>query len=185
MTIQIRDLTELDIKETAKVLYLAFAEHHADYVPTEEDAQQELHDCMADEMISRIAVNDQGVIVGMIGGRPSYAYVWELHPLAVHPDHERQGVGGALVLDLEARVKVRGGMTIMLGTDDENNQTSLSGVDLYPDVWEHVKKIGNINNHPYEFYQKMGYVIVGLVPDANGFGKPDILMAKRLFDPPK
>jgi hypothetical protein len=31
-----------------------------------------------------------------------------------------------------------------------------------------------------EFYQKLGYVIVGVIPDANGFGKPDIFMAKRL-----
>lgn len=33
---------------------------------------------------------------------------------------------------------------------------------------------------PYEFYQKLGYAIIGVVPDANGLGKPDILMAKRV-----
>jgi hypothetical protein len=32
----------------------------------------------------------------------------------------------------------------------------------------------------YEFYQKQGYVIVGVMPDANGLGKPDILMAKSV-----
>ena len=30
------------------------------------------------------------------------------------------------------------------------------------------------------FYQKLGYEIVGLIPDANGPGKPDIMMARRL-----
>jgi aminoglycoside 6'-N-acetyltransferase I len=47
-------------------------------------------------------------------------------------------------------------------------------------VLEHIKNIRNIKNHPYEFYQKMGYTIVGICPDANGFGKPDIYMAKRV-----
>jgi predicted acetyltransferase len=42
-------------------------------------------------------------------------------------------------------------------------------------VWElHPRR------HPFEFYQKLAYVVVGIVPDANGPGKPDILMAKRL-----
>ena len=40
--------------------------------------------------------------------------------------------------------------------------------------------IRNLRRHPYEFYQKLGYVIIGAIPDANGFGKPDILMAKRI-----
>jgi aminoglycoside 6'-N-acetyltransferase I len=31
-----------------------------------------------------------------------------------------------------------------------------------------------------KFYQKLGYVIVGVIPDANGPGKPDIMMAKRV-----
>jgi len=40
--------------------------------------------------------------------------------------------------------------------------------------------IKNLQQHPFEFYQLLGFEIVGLVPDANGFGKPDILMAKRV-----
>jgi hypothetical protein len=34
--------------------------------------------------------------------------------------------------------------------------------------------------HPYEFYRKVGFTIVGALPDANGFGQPDIFMAKRV-----
>jgi aminoglycoside 6'-N-acetyltransferase I len=62
--------------------------------------------------------------------------------------------------------------------------TTLAGVNLYPDVWEHVAQIKNLRGHPYEFYQKLGFVIVGVLPDANGPGKPDIYMAKPLHRPP-
>jgi aminoglycoside 6'-N-acetyltransferase I len=34
-----------------------------------------------------------------------------------------------------------------------------------------------------EFHQKLGYTVVGVVPDANGPGKPDISMAKRVRKP--
>lgn len=56
--------------------------------------------------------------------------------------------------------------------------TTLGAVDLYPNVWEHIAGVRNLRRHPFEFYQKCGFVIVGVVPDANGLGKPDILMAK-------
>jgi hypothetical protein len=45
---------------------------------------------------------------------------------------------------------------------------------------QQVARIENRRGHPYEFYQKLGFVIVGVLPDANGPGKPDILMAKRV-----
>lgn len=71
-------------------------------------------------------------------------------------------------------------MTLWVGTDDENNQTSLSQINLYPNVWKHIQQIENLGGHPYAFYEKIGFVIVGVMPDANGLGKPDIYMAKRL-----
>jgi aminoglycoside 6'-N-acetyltransferase I len=106
--------------------------------------------------------------------------VWELHPLAVQPSNQGQGIGQALVKDLEAQVRFKGGLTMTLGTDDEDNMTSLSDADLYEDLWEKIRGIRNLKKHPFEFYQKIGYVITGVVPDANGRGKPDILMGKRL-----
>jgi aminoglycoside 6'-N-acetyltransferase I len=84
------------------------------------------------------------------------------------------------VADLEHQVSQRGALTLWVGTDDETGMTSLAGVDLYPNVWEHLAQIKNLRNHPYEFYQKLGFVIAGVIPDANGLGKPDILMAKRV-----
>ena len=106
--------------------------------------------------------------------------MWELPPLVVHPERQKQGSGRALVADFEAQVKARGGLTIQLGSDDEDAMTTLSGVDLYENLWDKIAHIQNLKGHPYEFYQKCGYKIIGVIPDANGRGKPDILMGKRV-----
>ena len=103
----------------------------------------------------------------------------ELHPLVVRPEVRRRGIGRALVADLETRIRERGAMTLWLGSDDVTNMTTLSGVDVYPNVLEHLANIENLRNHPYEFYQKLGFSIIGAMPDANGWGKPDIYLAKR------
>lgn len=148
---------------------------------TMEEALEELDECLASNYICRAAVDERGTVLGWIGGRPEYnRNVWELHPLVVRPAQQRQGVGRALVLDLEERVKERGGLTISLGTDDVNNLTSLGGIDLYPDPLTHLRQIRNLHGHPFEFYQKLGFVLTGVLPDANGVGKPDIFMTKRV-----
>jgi hypothetical protein len=59
-------------------------------------------------------------------------------------------------------------------------KASISGIDLFPQVCEHLAHIRNPEHHPHELCQKQGYVIVGVIPDANGLGKPDILMAKSV-----
>jgi aminoglycoside 6'-N-acetyltransferase I len=119
--------------------------------------------------------------VGWVGGIPEYdGRVWELHPLAVRPDRQRAGIGRLLVRDFEAQVKARGGLTIMLGSDDVDNMTSLAGVNLYENLPEKIAAIRNFKDHPYTFYQKQGYTIIGVMPDANGRGKPDIYLGKSV-----
>ena len=54
------------------------------------------------------------------------------------------------------------------------------GVDLYDNLPQRLATVRNLRRHPFEFYQRLGFTIVGVVPDANGPGKPDILMAKRI-----
>lgn len=143
-------------------------------------AIEEVRDSLAEGRISRAAIDENENVLGWIGAIHEYALVWELHPLVVRSDVQNQGVGTALVKDLEQQVKQRGGLTVRLGTDDENNRTSLGGVDLYPNVLEKLSKIENLRRHPYGFYRKLGYEICGVIPDANGFGKPDILMCKQV-----
>src|SRR5215210_401988 len=167
------------IRQTAELLVEGFREEPEAW-PDVGAALGEVHESLGEGRISRVALDESGTVLGWIGGIPSYGgIVWELHPLVVRPEAQRRGVGRALVADLEARVTERGGLTLWLGTDDESGMTSLSGVDLYPDVLEHLANIQNLRGHPYEFYARLGFSIIGAMPDANGFGKPDIYMAKR------
>ena len=126
-----------------------------------------------------------GTLAGWIGFRPMYRdYTWELHPLAVDPAFEGRGAGRALVTEGERRLAARGVRGIVLGSDDESGGTSLSGRDLTQgDLFDEIRSIRNLNRHPYEFYCRLGYRIVGVIPDASGSGKPDILMWKRLEGP--
>jgi aminoglycoside 6'-N-acetyltransferase I len=169
------------LQQCAQLLYHSFKDSAPEAWPTMEAALEEVQESLEEDRVSRVALDDAGNVIGWIGGICEYnGHAWELHPLVVSAAHRRQGVARALVQDLEALVKARGASTLYLGTDDEDNRTSLSNVDLYPNVWEHVATIQNRADHPYAFYQKLGFVIVGVIPDANGPGKPDILMAKRI-----
>jgi aminoglycoside 6'-N-acetyltransferase I len=93
---------------------------------------------------------------------------------------QRRGIGRALVAAIEHVVADRGAMTLVLGSDDEVGLTSLFGVDLYPDPLAHLARIEDRGGHPFAFYRKCGFATVGFTPDANGFGQPDIKMAKRV-----
>jgi aminoglycoside 6'-N-acetyltransferase I len=168
--------------QMAELLVEGFRDYWPDAWRDLASASQEVHEFLTPERICRVALDEAGrAVLGWVGGLPEYdGHVWELHPLVVRPDRQRQGIGRALVLDLEAQVRERGGLTVILGTDDEAGMTTLSGVDLFADTWRHIAGIRNLRGHPYAFYQRLGYVIVGVVPDANGPGKPDILMAKRV-----
>lgn len=184
MSFRITDLQPNDhrlIQQIAAMLIDGFREMAPDAWESLEEARAEVSQSFDTERISRVAVEENGDAVGWIGGIPQYdGNVWELHPLVVRPDTQGKGIGRALVADLEAQVKARGGLTITLGSDDERGFTSLYGIDIYPNPLEQLLNIRNLRHHPYEFYQKCGFVFTGIVPDANGWGKPDIIMSKRV-----
>ena|SRR6266498_3694014 len=169
------------IQQAAQLMVDAFREHWPDAWPNLEEGRKEVHEMLESERICRIAVDKNGNLLGIIGGIPAYdGHVWELHPLAVQPSLQGHGIGRALVKDFEEQVRARGALMITLGSDDEDSMTSLANVDLLENLWEKIRDIRNYKNHPFGFYQKLGYVITGVVPDANGIGKPDILMAKKV-----
>lgn len=123
-----------------------------------------------------------GILLGWVGGLPEYGgRVWELHPLVVREASERRGLGTALVAGFEAEAAARGAFTVTLGTDDDAGDTSLADIDLYADIPRHIAELRDLgHNHPFLFYRKLGFVVTGVMPDANGPGRPDIYMSKSV-----
>lgn len=167
-------------QQMAHLLVVGFRVHW-DAWKTDDEALEEVHMVEKSGFV-RVALSDDGTrVLGWIGGLPEYdGNVWELHPLVVDEGFQMQGIGRALVVAFEAEVKVRGGLSIRVGSDDEDDMTSLANTDLYHNLWEKIAAVENFKGHPYEFYQRLGYTITGVVPDANGRGKPDIILGKRV-----
>ena len=128
------------------------------------------------------AVEDNNVL-GWVGILPQYnGKVYELHPLVVHRSHQGKGIGAKLVAAVEAAARERGALTLYLGADDESpeGETSLANTDLYDDLPRHIRKFAP-GAHQSAFYMKLGFKIIGVMPDANGRGRPDIILAKPLY----
>ena len=134
------------------------------------------------DYIVLVSVDDaDDSVLGIVAAKAAYGHTgWEMHPLAVKKSCRRQGIGRALVMMLEKRLESKGCVTLYFGADDEFGETTVSNVDLYEDIPKAIKTIENKKDHALSFYQQLGYRVVGLIPDANGIGKPDIMMAKRM-----
>ena len=136
---------------------------------------------MAPDKLCRAAIDEAGALLGWVGGIPAMMATcgsctrWWWGPIG-----RARASAGRWWPTWKRKWAARGGLTLWLGTDDEDDMTSLAGVDLYHDLPGRLAAIRNLKRHPFEFYRKCGFVIVGVVPDANGPGKPDILMAKRV-----
>ena len=164
------------IKEAAELLREAFPHSYFD------SADEEILTCLQEEKVV-IGAIENNKLVGFVGAIPQYnVTAWELHPLIVSAFHRLKGIGRQLCIELEKILRSKGCLTIYLGSDDETGSTTLGNTNLFEDTFEKIKNIKNIQKHPFEFYQKMGYQIVGVIPDANGIGKPDIWMAKSITE---
>ena len=175
-------LTVAQRAEAARVLREALAALPSGYqAPGEAEAEVELRRTEA-AWLGYAAVDGER-LVGWIGALKTYDHGWEVHPLVVAPDRQRSGIGSALLATLEARARLDGVLTLFLGSDDDYGGTSLFGRDLWPDVMDHAASIeATPRGHALTFYRRRGYEVVGLLPDVNGAGRPDILLAKRIAD---
>ncbi|MGL5196900.1 MAG: GNAT family N-acetyltransferase [Chroococcales cyanobacterium] len=137
--INLSDNQETLIEPLSELLLEGFRENwpEAEAWPTIDAARKEVLDSLAEDRINRVALNEAGEVLGWVGGISQYhGHVWEVHPLVVAANYRRQGIGRTLLKDLEQQVRNQGGLTLWLGTDDETNMTSLSGVNLYSNLWE-------------------------------------------------
>jgi aminoglycoside 6'-N-acetyltransferase I len=151
------------------------------------DAYQELPEAKAElamffgnpERLAFAAIED-GAPLGWIGAVRIYDYGWELHPLVVDPAHQHRGIGTRLLHALEEAARAENVVTLYAGSDDVFNGTTAGGVDVYADLPGQIRDLAVTTAHPIAFYRKRGFIVVGILPDVNGPGKPDILLAKRL-----
>jgi aminoglycoside 6'-N-acetyltransferase I len=185
MSVEITPLRSLDsvqLERCASLLVECFAENWPEAWPTIEEARDEVKTFFQiEERFAAFAAVEGETVVGWIGGISEYdGNVVELHPIVVDPLRQGEGIGRFLVERLEEAAQEHGAYTMRVGTDDESGMTTLSNTDLYDDLPHKIASIQNLRRHPFEFYQNLGYSIIGVIPDANGPGKPDILMAKRL-----
>jgi aminoglycoside 6'-N-acetyltransferase I len=173
-------LTTPQLAAAARVLREALAHLPSGYQsPGEAEAEIETRRS-APEWIGFAGLK-RDALVGWIGAIRTYSHGWELHPLVVDPDHQRRGVGSTLLAQLESHARAEGVLTLYLGSDDEHAGTNLFGRDLFPNVLGNAAAIEAAGaGHAFTFYRRHGYQVVGLLPDVNGLGRPDIMMAKRL-----
>ena len=164
----------------ARVLREALGHLPSGYqAPGEAEAEVEMRRHEADWL--GFAALERDTLVGWVGGIRTYAHGWEVHPLVVTPSRQRRGIGSALLDRLEAQARAESVLTLYLGSDDDYGGTNLYGRDLFPDVLAHAAAIEpTARGHALTFYRRHGYEIVGLLPDVNGPGRPDIHLAKRL-----
>lgn len=150
----------------------------------DENPLDEVRQCLNAERLAFGALDGE-TVAGFVGAIPQYGITgWELHPLMVAEAYQGRGIGSQLLQVMEEAVRKIGGVTMYLGSDDMDGATSLADCDLYTNTFEKIRDIQTLTakRHPYEFYLKNGYTITGVTPDANGIGKPDIWLAKKLVN---
>jgi aminoglycoside 6'-N-acetyltransferase I len=148
-----------------------------------------------------VLIDEDGNSLGWIGVI-IFEKVWEIHPIAVAPEHQHKGYGRMLVDDILALARADGAVAVWAGTGDETGSTSFSG-GLYGGPWPIFESEDSLrraitrdtdwkwtssavterfeapHDHPVNFWSSIGFMLVGIVPD-KGVDKVGIHFAQRL-----
>ena len=181
----ISDVTSSDkelIKALAALSVRASENHAPEWFRSVDDAYETIQEALEPGKACRVLL-DQGKPLGWVAAGPTWGRIWELHPLLIDPGHQKRGYGRLLANDIERFAVAAGALTMELSTSDTTDATNLSGVDLYVDTLGALSRIDVVDErvgHSYQFWLKVGYTIVGVLPDAEGPGMPSITFSKRL-----
>ncbi len=181
MYITIDPTDPIQIDELARLTYDAFKTHAPDWLPAAADARRRVLQATGADRINRVLLNSDAKPRGWIGVTPiNHGRIWEIHPLAVAPAEQGNGYGSMLVREIERLAQLRGVLGLLVGTSDETGATPLYGVDLYQNPCGLLNRLTGTEQHAVTFWRKIGFTIVGVVPDAEGRGRPGITLAKRV-----
>ena len=167
------------IGEVCSLLVRSFRVLSPSWVPTLERAREVVLDALEPGNINRVLLEGDRV-AGWVGARHDYGCVWELHPMVVDEGMRGRGHGRALVEDVVRLAEDRGALTLVLGTSDEVGLTSLAARDLFEEPLAALAEIEAEREHPLGFWLAVGFKVVGVLPDAEGIGKPTILLARPI-----
>ncbi len=176
-------LAELDADQLEVLAHVTFAaarEHSPVWMPDLDAARGELTDAREPQKIGRVLLDATGQPIAWVTAVPDWGDVWELNPLIVGIEHQGSGHGQRLVSEIEQLVAARGARTMTAFTSDTIGATSLADCDLYDNTFARLAAVEIRRPHALGFLQHVGYRIVGVVPDAEGPGKPSIALARRL-----
>jgi aminoglycoside 6'-N-acetyltransferase I len=165
-----------------RLTYDAARGHNPAWLPTLQDAEETVREALAPQTLCRVLM-DGDKPIGWISATPQGHGVWELHPILVAPAHQRRGHGRRLVAEIERLALAQGARTMILSTADAVRATTIGGIDLFANPLNALAAIDVTDakaGHAYQFWVKVGYSLVGVLPDAEGPGIPSIQCAKML-----
>lgn len=180
-------LNNLDYPAKAKVavlLHETYRDFWPQAFPDINDAINEIGRLCTGDTVARVTViGDENKPVGLVGAtRLPGGTLWKVYPLFIEKPQQKKGFGKALLYDLEHQVRARNGKILWAEIPDIKHQTSLGDGDLFPDVMMRARRMRTREgmSHPFEIFRHVGYEIAGAMPDAYGFLKPCVLMARKL-----
>lgn len=189
--IEVRDFNavdELQVQEGAALIQESMREFSSAW-PTFDASLGELLDAARrEEGILLAAVSPAQRLCGMLSGAPEYVgQVLRVDLVAVTAEFQRRGVGRMLMQSLAEIGRNRGYHSLLARVPDEAGRTPLAGVELYPSPLAHLQALKeNLSgrnpalDHPVSFFLRLGFHLCGVVPDAHGCGRPEILLSRRI-----